>query len=585
MFLEINKITDRNDRQNLTILFFLLLFSTFLEMLGLGAIPIFAMTIMDPKNLQDKFNFLYQSNFIIETSKKNLVFIMSIILVAIFLVKNAFIAFVNYYHGQLIKRIRGNLTNKLFEKYIYANYEFHIKKNSADLIRNVYSEVSKSVYYLTGLILILKEILILSMIFILLLISSATVAFSIFVLLGLFSIIFFFYTRHSSQLRGKLIQEFWGKQTRALKHGMGSIKEIKILNKENFMIKLFNFNTNNIEKYNFVQSFIVTLPRLILETLTIIGICILSILYVLSDQPIENYIPLIALITVCAIRMMPSFNSISQALATIKYQTPAFKLIVGEIDEINKNINTDYFKNNNQNIKKIKFEDKIKINNLSYKYPGNDNEKYVFKNLNLEIDFGEVVGISGVSGAGKSTLVDLLTGLLRPSEGKIIIDSIDINTHLSDWQKQIGYVPQDTYLVDDTIKSNIAFGVPTEKINNNNLNLAIELSQLKKLINSLPEKENSLVGEDGIKLSGGEKQRIGIARALYFRPKVLFLDEPTSSLDSKNEKLILEDIYKLGENRTILIISHRTKIFKYCKKILNIKDGKVEILYDYKDLI
>ena len=585
MFLEINKITDRNDRQNLTILFFLLLFSTFLEMLGLGAIPIFAMTIMDPKNLQDKFNFLYQSNFIIETSKKNLVFIMSIILVAIFLVKNAFIAFVNYYNGQLIKRIRGNLTNKLFEKYIYANYEFHIKKNSADLIRNVYSEVSKSVYYLTGLILILKEILILSMIFILLLISSATVAFSIFVLLGLFSIIFFFYTRHSSQLRGKLIQEFWGKQTRALKHGMGSIKEIKILNKENFMIKLFNFNTNNIEKYNFVQSFIVTLPRLILETLTIIGICILSILYVLSDQPIENYIPLIALITVCAIRMMPSFNSISQALATIKYQTPAFKLIVGEIDEINKNINTDYFKNNNQNIKKIKFEDKIKINNLSYKYPGNDNEKYVFKNLNLEIDFGEVVGISGVSGAGKSTLVDLLTGLLRPSEGKIIIDSIDINTHLSDWQKQIGYVPQDTYLVDDTIKSNIAFGVPTEKINNNNLNLAIELSQLKKLINSLPEKENSLVGEDGIKLSGGEKQRIGIARALYFRPKVLFLDEPTSSLDSKNEKLILEDIYKLGENRTILIISHRTKIFKYCKKILNIKDGKVEILYDYKDLI
>ena len=585
MFSEINKITNRNSRRNLIILFFLLLFSTFLEMLGLGAIPIFAMTIMDPKNLQDKFNFLYQSNFIIETSKNNLVFIVSIILVAIFLVKNAFIAFVNYYHSQLIRSIRGSLTNKIFEKYIYANYEFHIKKNSADLIRNVYSEVSKSVYYLTGLILILKEILILSMIFILLLISSATVAFSIFVLLALFAIIFFFYTRHSSQLRGKLIQEFWGKQTRTLKHGMGSIKEIKILNKENFIIKLFNFNTNNIEKYNFVQSFIVTLPRLILETLTIIGICILSILFVLSDQPIENYIPLIALITVCAIRMMPSFNSISQALATIKYQTPAFKLIVGEIDEINKNINTDYFKKNNQNIKKIKFEDKIKINNLSYKYPGNDNEKYVFKNLNLEINSGEVVGISGVSGAGKSTLVDLLTGLLRPSEGEIIIDSIDINTHPSDWQRQIGYVPQDTYLVDDTIKSNIAFGVPTEKINNNDLNLAIELSQLKKLINSLPEKENSLVGEDGIKLSGGEKQRIGIARALYFRPKVLFLDEPTSSLDSKNEKLILEDIYKLGKNRTILIISHRTNIFKYCKKILNIKDGKVEIFYDYKDLI
>jgi len=581
---KIRIITDATDRKNLFLLFILLLLVTFLELLGLGSIPIFAMVILDPQSLSEKIPLVNNYNFIKNIEVNDLIYFMSIVLVVIFLIKNLFIAFVNYFNGKLIQRVRGNLTNNLFKRYLHANYEFHIKKNSADLIRNVYSEVSKSVYFITGFIIIFKETLILIMIFSLLLISNASVAFYIFIFLALFSVIFFLYTRNSSQMRGKLIQEFWGKQTRTLKHGIGSIKEIKILSKENFITDLFNHNTNNIEKYNFVQSFIITLPRLVLETLTIIGICVLSILFVFSGQPIENYLPLIALITVSAVRMIPSFNAISQAIATVKYQTPAFELIVRELKNLSEEKNKDLTRINSKNIKKISFQNKIEIKNLSYKYPA-DFQNYVFKNLSTNIEFGEIVGISGPSGVGKSTLVDLLTGLLKPSDGKIVIDGIDIHNETTDWHNYIGYVHQDTFLIDDTIQSNIAFGVPEENINSDDLNNAIKLARLTDLIENLDRKEKSYVGEDGIRLSGGEKQRIGIARALYFKPKVLFLDEPTSSLDPNNENLILNDIYNLVQNRTVVIISHRLNVFKYCKKILNFNQDKVEILENYKNII
>ncbi len=581
---KIRIITDTTDRKNLFLLFILLLIVTFLELLGLGSIPIFAMVILDPQSLSEKIPLVNNYGFIENIEANDLIYFMSIVLVVIFIIKNLFIAFVNYFNGKLIQRVRGNLTNNLFKSYLHANYEFHIKKNSADLIRNVYSEVSKSVYFLTGFIIIFKETLILLMIFSLLLISNASVAFYIFILLALFSVIFFLYTRSSSQMRGKLIQEFWGRQTRTLKHGIGSIKEIKILSKENFITDLFNHNNNNIEKYTFVQSFIVTLPRLVLETLTIIGICVLSILFVFSGQPIENYLPLVALITVSAVRMMPSFNAISQAIATVKYQTPAFELIVRELKNLSEEKNKDLTRINSKNIKKISFQNKIEIKNLSYKYPA-DFQKYVFKNLSTNIEFGEIVGISGPSGVGKSTLVDLLTGLLKPSDGKIIIDGIDIHNENTDWHNYIGYVHQDTYLIDDTIQANIAFGVPEENINSDDLNNAIKLARLTDLIKNLDRKEKTYVGEDGIRLSGGEKQRIGIARALYFKPKVLFLDEPTSSLDPNNENLILNDIYNLVQNRTVVIISHRLNVFKYCKKILNFNQDKIEILENYKNLL
>ena len=333
---KLNKLTDKTDRINLIILFLCLLISTIFEMVGLGSIPIFAMAVIQPDTIIEKLPNFLDLNFLYELSYQELVVYMSILIITIFLIKNLFLVFLNYFSGHIVRRIRQNLTNKMFKNYINSDYDFHIERNSADLIRNVYSEVSKAVYLIVGFISLVKEILILIMILALLVFASTSTALLIFGFLGLFSFLFFLYTRNSSKLRGKIIQEYWGKQTRTLKDGMSSIKEIKILNKEKFIYNIFHFNTKIIEKYNFIQSFVVTLPRLFLEVITIFGVAIFSVSFVLSDKPIETFVPIIVLISVSAIRLIPSFSTISQSFATIKYQTPAFELILKELDDMKK---------------------------------------------------------------------------------------------------------------------------------------------------------------------------------------------------------------------------------------------------------
>ena len=573
MFQKLKKIIDKKDKLNLIFLFFILIVSTFLEMIGIGVIPIFTMIFIEPSSIIEKLPGIFDYNFIYDLDKKVLAMYMLITLVMVFIIKNSFLVFVNYFSGMILKRIRENLTNKMFRDYINSKYEFHIQRNSADLIRNVNSEVSKAVYYIIGHVSLIKEILILFMIFLILTVTSTKASLLIFVFLGIFSIIFFLFTRKSSQVRGKLIQEYWGKQTRTLKHGMGSIKEIKMLKKEKFIFKIFQFNTNMIETYNFMQSFIVTLPRLFLEVITILGISAILISFTFSDQSIESFIPLIVLISVSAVRLIPSFSVISQSIATIKYQSASFELIIKEINDMQK---LTRFRNDQgipEVIEKINFDNKIEIKNLTYNYPLT--EKKIIENISFEIKPGERVGIAGKSGAGKSTLLDLLCGLLQPSEGKIIVDGIDINKKENNWKEQIGYVPQETYLLDDTIKSNIAFGLEEKDFDDKRFKKALKMSQLDGFIETLPEKELTNVGDQGIRLSGGQKQRIGIARALYFMPKILILDEPTSALDGENESLILNDMYNLNSKITLIIISHRMNVFENCQKIYTLKMGKL----------
>ena len=573
MFQKLKKIIDKKDKLNLIFLFLILIVSTFLEMIGIGVIPIFTMIFIEPSSIIEKLPGIFDYNFIYDLDKKVLAMYMLITLVMVFIIKNSFLVFVNYFSGMILKRIRENLTNKMFRDYINSKYEFHIQRNSADLIRNVNSEVSKAVYYIIGHVSLIKEILILFMIFLILTVTSTKASLLIFVFLGIFSIIFFLFTRKSSQVRGKLIQEYWGKQTRTLKHGMGSIKEIKMLKKEKFIFKIFQFNTNMIESYNFMQSFIVTLPRLFLEVITILGISAILISFTFSDQSIESFIPLIVLISVSAVRLIPSFSVISQSIATIKYQSASFELIIKEINDMQK---LTRFRNDQgipEVIEKINFDNKIEIKNLTYNYPLT--EKKIIENISFEIKPGERVGIAGKSGAGKSTLLDLLCGLLQPSEGKIIVDGIDINEKENNWKEQIGYVPQETYLLDDTIKSNIAFGLEEKDFDDKRFKKALKMSQLDGFIETLPEKELTNVGDQGIRLSGGQKQRIGIARALYFMPKILILDEPTSALDGENESLILNDMYNLNSKITLIIISHRMNVFENCQKIYTLKMGKL----------
>ena len=338
MFENFNQLTNRKDKKKLFVLFVLVLFGTLIEMIGIGSIPLFAIAIVEPDRILNNLPHFINFDFIKDIHNKQLTLYVSVLILIVFLFKNIYLAFINFFSGLVIKQKRLNTYNRLFYSYLKSNYEFHINKNSADLIRNMTSEVGKSVSYIMSSILLVKEFLIIFTILIGLIFIDYKISFLIFSFLGLFTIVFFFISRKGSKLRGVLIQKYWAKQIKTINQGIGSIKETKILNKESFIYDIFKSNNSIIERYNFIQGFVVTLPRLFLELMAILVIVIISITFVLSERSFENFIPLIALITAASIRLIPSFNTISSSVATIKHFSPSFELIANELKNMNEMI-------------------------------------------------------------------------------------------------------------------------------------------------------------------------------------------------------------------------------------------------------
>lgn len=582
MLSKLKQLTDKKDRVKLVLFFLIILTSTVIEMVGIGSIPIFAAAIVNPESVIKHIPKIFDFDFVYELDKKKLALYSAIFLIAIFALKNSFLIFVNYFQGKLMQQIRTKITNNLFSFYMHTKYEFHLTRNPSGLIRNVVAELSRCVGYIMYSITLFKETLMMFMIFGLVVAVDPIVSLVTFGVLGIFSILFFLLSKKGVKKRGQIYSDYSEKLIKTLNHGLGSIKDTKILNKENYIINIFKSIVNKIEHTQFLQNFIQTLPRIFLEFIAVMAVAIISILFVLLDRSFQNFIPLMSLITISAIRLIPSFNTVSVAISIRRYHKPAFELIAKELSimksmSISKNsIPLDTKEKRTNMFKKI-----LEVKGLNYYYP-NTNKK-VIENVSFKINYGEIIAIVGASGAGKSTLIDLIVGLLEPSSGKILIDGISIKESAKNWQKQIGYVPQEIYLLDDTIKANIAFGIPENEFKKDYLSEAIRLAQLDEFIDTLPNKENTIVGDRGIRLSGGQRQRIGIARSLYFKPKVLIFDEPTNALDIENEKKIMKHLYSLGGNMTIIIISHRYTTLDGCKKILNIKNGKVDEVLDYKE--
>jgi len=575
MLKKLTLITSKNDRLKLLILSFLLIFSTIIELLSIGSIPLYASLILNPSFVINYSQNYLDLSFLLDYNKNNLIIYGSIILIIIFIIKNLILTFINYYNGTINKEIKANLASRLFRKYILSDYETHLSRNTAIIIRNITTEVTRTSIYILSFVMLIKEFLILLSIFILLFTVDFRTTAIIFVVFPLVSGTYYYLIKNSSKERGKIIQILTGQNLKTLNHSLGSLKFLKILNKENFMIKIFSDRINQIEYKDFIQRFLLTLPKITLEVLTIVMFSIITISFLYSDRSLNTFIPFITLFCVSAIRIIPSLNLISISFTNIKFNSPAFLLITNELRdslEIKNN-------KNQQNIQGEIFNKEIKLKNISYKYPNTKNN--VLQKINLSIRPGDKIGILGPSGSGKSTLIDLILGLLKPNEGEITIDGKKLN--VKNWDNKLGYVSQDVYLLDDTIRANVAFGENESQFNQTRFYNAIEKSQLSQFINSLEKKDLTEVGDRGVRLSGGQKQRIGIARCLYLNPKLIILDEPTSSLDEENEMKIMQDIYNLKEY-TIIIISHKNQIFKDCKKIFKVENKELIEINNSSDL-
>ncbi len=576
-----NIFLSLRQKQGFFILTILMSISALLEIIGIGMIPVFVSVVLDYEifnNYVIKLN-LTNFDFLLYMSQEELLIFMSIFILGLFVFKNIFLMSIHYFQALFTCKVTTNNSEKVYNKYLYSDYSFHLDRNSATLIKNISNEINHSVTFLGSILYLLREILIFLMICIILLINSPM---SFTYIAGIFlCFLIFFYQLLKKRVSesGKKFYESRGNLVFAIQQSLGFIKEVILLNKRDIFSNHFKKNLQITEQQNIFLNIINKVPRLTFELIAVL-ICLL-IVYFFFESSKNDLLPILTLYGISMIRLIPSYTGISTSIINMRFFKSSFDLICKELSLENSKIIDDVLKPVGHDLE-YETNKIIKINNLSFSYKEKND---VLKNINFDFITGQAIGIVGSSGSGKTTLGDLIMGLYKPQSGLITIDEKDISEFPNHWKSMIGYVPQEVFILDANIKNNIAVEFDEKKINLDRLNKAIKLSNCEEFINQLPNKLDTEVGERGVRLSGGQRQRIGIARVLYKDPNIILFDEATSSLDSKNEQEIIKSIVGLKKFKTLICISHKLSNLKNMDKIIALKDGKIEKVGNAKDMI
>ena len=557
------------DNKYIWYLFFLLIsiiLISIIEILGIGSVPVlFSLILSEGSPQSENFFSSIISNieFLKTLNYSQMTFYLSLIIVSAFILKNLMLAILFFFQGKLTKRIRVFFNNKIYNYYIENEPSTILTENSSKLIRIFATDIGNTSLHILFLLNLIRDTLILVSLSILLFTANFEISIIIFLSLMIVAFLIFILNKKKLFLRGKKIQELSGQIIQKLNETIGLLKEIKIYNLEKYHLKKFLEKVEMNEENVFKNYFITFVPRLLLES-TAILLLVLIVFYTMMDEnKIINFLPFLSLVIVSSIRLIPAFNGVTTALNTLRVTKASFDLVTN----ILKKKNSPHYKN--LFLKKIKFDENLELKDISFKYPNQSIS--IIENLNLKINKGDRIGIIGPSGSGKTTLINIILGLLSPENGKIIVNNVEQKKYILE---NSGYIPQEIFLIDDTIKSNIICG-DSKNEDEKLLNYCIKLAQLNETINSLPKNLDTIVGERGYNLSVGQKQRVGVARALYKKPKILILDESTSALDKETEKKFIEDVFSIDKSITIVFISHKMSSLIMCDKVFDLKLNKL----------
>lgn len=538
-----------------------------LETLGIGlVIPTIAAMTQD--DLGESYPFLQPFlAFAGNPGQQMIIMGGMLVLVGIYLIKTIFLTFLAWRQASFSFGVLMRLSRDIFSLYLHQPYTFHLQRNSAHLIRNIVTEVNQFIFngINPGLILLTEGLVLLGIVSLLFAVEPVG-AFIVVTVLGLTGLGFYRFTRQRITSWGEARQYHEGFRIQHLQQGLGGVKDAKLLGLENNFIDQYHYHNIRSARAGKLRAVVQQLPRLWLEFIAVTGLAVLVLVLLVQGSEFSTIVPTLALFAAAAFRLLPSFSRILSAVQSLRFGLAVINTLHKEVELTN----TD---NMNECESIIQFQRMIGLRQVSFTYP--DAPAPAVNDLSLTIQRGESVGIIGTSGAGKSTLVDIILGLLKPDQGCITVDGIDIRNNIMSWQGQIGYVPQSIYLTDDTLRRNVAFGLLDNEIDEAEVIRAINAAQLQDFVTSLPHGLETIVGERGIRLSGGQRQRIGIARALYNDPAVLVLDEATSSLDISTESHVMEAVTALQGDKTIIIVAHRLSTVAHCDRIYRIDHGTV----------
>jgi ABC-type multidrug transport system fused ATPase/permease subunit len=508
----------------------------------------------------------------------NFFIIFTILVLFFFIIKFLFQISVNLIKDRFIEKFIYNISINLFKQYLSKNYYFFLEVNASKLITNLTIETNKAKDYTFSLFEFFQQFFFITGIAILIIFFESINIIFVLLIFIFFSFAFYFFYKNSLFSIGKFLINIENYKLRYLNEIFNSINQVKILSLEKFFEKIFNLFSSQHYKSIRKRDFVFNLPKNFFELLVVFFILfICSILFYFSSNSLERNISTLTLLILSSIRLFPSFNSLVAAMMQMKANLETIKNLHFEL---NHKKNFDFSSNSAIDTRLTKYNFKqsfLKLRNVNFKYPGSNN--FILKKFNLTIKKGQIIGVIGKSGVGKTTFVNLILGLLEPLKGQITNYGVNIFKNIKIWRSQIGYIPQDIFLLDDSIKNNVAFGVNESKIN---AAVIKELLSLLKLDNASQESNlgpDYQIGEKGKKISGGQKQRIAIARALYRNPNFLIFDEATNSLDDKTEKDILKMIYKIKDDKTIIFVTHKPSMLEYCDYVLEFKEGNI---YQYK---
>ena len=548
-----------------------------LEAIGIGAIlPL--ISIMGNQDFLTVYpNVAQYAEIFGITTHIEFIMAATFLLLILYVIKNIYLVWQNKMQIDFAIQNQIYYSEGLLAEYLHKPYLYHLNHNTATLLRNVnaggvvvFSNIMVSTFTL------LTEVITAVTIWLLLVVIDAFTAIIVAGFIG--SLLYFIIKGFRKKIteQGRIQNEYSALYIKCINQSLGAIKETKVSCKEEFFLDVFQKAYFEYGKANGKFLFMNQLPRMLIETIIVCGLLLLIITkLLLGSQPAE-IVPLLGVLALAAFRLMPSANRIVNLSNNIRFQMPLFNELYDDLLIIKSKIehNTNIVLQNNK--QKMKFENVISVEELGFTYP--EIEKQVLRNISFSIPKGKFVGIVGPSGAGKTTFVDILLGLLPPSSGRISVDGKNIYDDIRTWQANLAYVPQNIYLIDGTIRENIALGIDEKEIDDALINKVLHMAELYDFVQELPAGIDTTVGERGVKLSGGQRQRIGIARALYYQPQVLVLDEATSALDNETEKSITDTILKLKGQITIIAVAHRLTTLEQCDFKVKFENGKAEII-------
>lgn len=554
----------------------------FLEMLSVSLIMPFMTAVLEPDKIMNNDIVKWICNlFGIQISRTFLVF-LAMAMALIYILKNVYLLFQMTSQNRFVYNNMFYTQRKILHSYLRRPYEFFLSLQSGEVIRVVSNDTTMAFNLLTTLLTLFSETVVSVVLVETIFYFAPGVTLGVAAIIGVMILIIQFIVRPILAKQGVKNRKSYTDMQQWLLQSVQGIKEIKIGKKEAFFEDNFAKAGNIYVKTSYKDTTLGLIPRFMIEAVSMAAFFLVVAVMLYKGAELEAIVPMLSVVAMAAIRLLPSANRISQALAQIAFREPALDKLIENLSELSGFSEEQLVGDNSEHFEKLNsgrhdndkdFSKVIELKDITYKYP--TGVKNVLEHADMVIHRGEAIGIVGVTGAGKTTVVDILLGLLRPVNGQVFIDGTDIRLDMDNWLRQVGYIPQNVFMLEGTIRQNVAFGVADDEIDDNSVILALKDAALYDFIKELPDGINTEIGERGVRLSGGQKQRIGIARALYERPEIIVFDEATSALDNETESIIMNSINSLHGKITMVIIAHRLTTIENCDVVYRVEDGKI----------